>query len=158
MGELWGIMEQLWLMYGELWLNYGELWGSIGNYGVLWGIMGIYVRVSADASVFLIPFVVIPADMSSLDFHAFNNVLYVRLPYLYKPPREYLSQGHLARVMKKQDIKCVSSTEIGLAGAWGRRGGGWVSCTDKQHSLKDAHHLGRLSFVMNGVVPPPVAI
>ena len=30
--------------------------------------------------------------------------------------------------------------------------------TDKQHSLKDAHHLGRLSFVMNGVVLPPVAV
>ena len=30
--------------------------------------------------------------------------------------------------------------------------------TDKQHSLKDAHHLGHLTFVMNGVVPPPVAI
>ena len=30
--------------------------------------------------------------------------------------------------------------------------------TDKQHSLKDAHHLGRLSFVMNGVVPPPMGV
>ena len=30
--------------------------------------------------------------------------------------------------------------------------------TDKQHSLKDAHHLGRLSFVMNSVVPPPMGI
>ena len=30
--------------------------------------------------------------------------------------------------------------------------------TDKQHSLNDAHHLGRLRFVMNGVVPPPAAV
>ena len=30
--------------------------------------------------------------------------------------------------------------------------------TDKQHSLKDAHHLGRLSFVMNGVVPLPMGV
>ena len=30
--------------------------------------------------------------------------------------------------------------------------------TDKQHSLKDAHHLGRLSFVMKGVVPPPMGV
>ena len=30
--------------------------------------------------------------------------------------------------------------------------------TDKQHSLNDAHYFGRLSFVMNVVVPPPVAI
>ena len=29
---------------------------------------------------------------------------------------EYLSQGHLGRVMKKQNIKCLSSTEIGLSG------------------------------------------
>ena len=30
--------------------------------------------------------------------------------------------------------------------------------TDKQHSLGDAHHLGRLSFVMNGIVPPPMGV
>ena len=58
----------------------------MGNLGELWGIMGIYVRVSAYASVFLIPFVLIPANMSDSDFHAFNNDLYVRLSYLYKPP------------------------------------------------------------------------
>ena len=78
-GELWGIMGELWGIIG----NYGtimvDVWGIIGKYGVLFGIMGIYVRVFADASVFLIPFVLIPADMSNSDFHAFNNVLYVRL-------------------------------------------------------------------------------
>ena len=58
----------------------------MGFYGVLWGMMRIYVRVFTDASVFLVPFVLIPADMSDSDFHAFNNVLYVRLSYLYKPP------------------------------------------------------------------------
>ena len=52
---------------GQLWLNHGELWG----------FMGIYVKVVANASVFLIPFVFIPADMSDSDFHAFNNNLYV---------------------------------------------------------------------------------
>ena len=30
--------------------------------------------------------------------------------------------------------------------------------TDKQHSLGDAHHLRRLSFVMNGIVPPPMGV
>ena len=54
---------------GQLWLNHGELWG----------FMGIYVKVVANASVFLIPFVFIPADMSDSDFHAFNNNLYVPL-------------------------------------------------------------------------------
>ena len=86
----------------------------MGNYPELWGFILGY----AYASVFLIPFVIITADMSDSDIHAFNNVLYVRLSYLYKPPREYLSQGHPARVMKKQDIKCVNSTKIGPVGAW----------------------------------------
>ena len=63
MGNCGVIMVELWGIMGQLWLIYGELWGIMGNYGVLWGVMGIYVRVSADASVFLIPFVLIPADM-----------------------------------------------------------------------------------------------
>ena len=146
---------------GQLWLIYGELWG----------ILGIYVTVSADDSVFLIPFVLIPADMSDSDFHAFNKVLYVRLLYLYKPPREYLSQCHLARVMKKQDIKCLSSTEIGLVGARGHRGGGWVCCTAALQLVPPGHReacafyfataavgvegLGELPNAANTVVRPP---
>ena len=33
-----------------------------------------------------------------------------------------------------------------------------LTSADKQHALKHAHHLGCLSFLMNGVVPPPVAV
>ena len=125
-GQLLGIMGQFSFIHGELWgnlENYGELWGIMGFYGELWGIL-LLLLVSI---LFLL--CSFPTDMSDSNFHAFNNVLYVRLSYLYKPPREYLSQGHLARVMKKLGIKCVTNTEIGLAGAGGRRGGAWVSCT-----------------------------
>ena len=103
--------------------NYGELWGIMGPSEELWGIL-LLLLVS-----FLYLLCSFPTNMSDSNFHAFNNVLYVLLSYLYKPPREYLSQGHLARVMKKLDIKCVNNTEIDLAGAGCRRGGGWVSCT-----------------------------
>ena len=123
-GQLLGIMGQFCFIHGELWgnlKNYGELWGSMGFYGELWGIL-LPLLVS-----FLFLLCSFPRDMSNSNFHAFNNVLYVRLSHLYKPPREYLSQGHLARVMKKLDIKCVNNTEIGLAGAGGRRDGGWVT-------------------------------
>ena len=140
--ELWGIMGQYGELWGELWLNYGDLWGIMGQlwfYGVLWGIMGSYVRVFADASFLLFPFVLIPTDLSDSDFHAFNNELYVRLSYLYKPPKQYLSQGHLARVMKKQDIKYFSNTKIGLIGAEGRSGGRWVSCTAAVQLVPPGH-------------------
>ena len=92
--------------------NYGELWGILGFYGVLWELWGILLLLLVSFLFLLCSF---PTDMSNSNFHAFNNVLYVRLWHLYKPPKEYLSQGHLARVMKKLDIKCVNNTEIGLA-------------------------------------------
>ena len=117
----------------------------MGNYGELWGIL-LLLLVS-----FLFHLCSFPTDMSDSNFHAFNNVLYVRLSYLYEPPREYLSQGHLARVMKKQDIKCVNNTEIGLASAEGRRGGGWVSCTAALQVVPPR-------FVMNSVVPAPMGV
>ena len=58
---------------------------------------------------------------------------------LYQPPKEYLSQGHVTSVMKKQNMKCVSSTKIGLAGAGGRGGGGWVSCTAALQLVPPGH-------------------
>ena len=76
-GVLWVVVGQ-WRV-GTVGWNYGELWGIMG-------FMGIYVRFSGDASVVLFLFVLIPANMSDSDFHAFNNVVYVRLSYLYKPP------------------------------------------------------------------------
>ena len=56
--------------HGLIMGNHREFWGIMGNYGFSWGIMGIYVMVFADASVLLLPFVLIPTN-----FHA---VLYVR--------------------------------------------------------------------------------
>ena len=99
-GQLLGIMGQFWFIHGELWGNlesYGELWGIMRNHGVLWGIMGILLLLLVSILFLLCSF---PKDMSDSNFHTFNNVLYVRLLYLYKPPREYPLQGHLARVMK----------------------------------------------------------
>ena len=140
-GELWGIMVQPWAIignYGTILLHpwgimgkFEELWGIMGNYGELWGILWFYGELWGILLLLLVSFLFLlcsfPTDMSNSNFHAFNNVLYVRLWHLYKPPREYLSQGHLARVTKKLDIKCVNNTEIGLAGARGRRDGGWVT-------------------------------
>ena len=130
-GELWGIMGnygstmgnywELWDNFGSSMGNYGEIWRIVGNYGELWGIMGFYGELWGILLLLLVSILFLlcsfPTDMSDSNFHAFNNVLYVRLSYLYKPPREYLSQGHLARVMKKLGIKCVTNTENGLAGA-----------------------------------------
>ena len=84
--ESWGIMGELWLNYGQLWGIMGQLCVCMGNYGEFWGfyreLCGFVSRFLADASVFLLPFVLVPVDMSDSDFHAFNNVLYVRLSYL----------------------------------------------------------------------------
>ena len=113
-GELWGIMGnygstmgnywELWDNFGSSMGNYGEIWRIMGNYGELWGIMGFYGELWGILLLLLVSILFLlcsfPTDMSHSNFHAFNNVLYVRLSYLYKPPREYLSQGHLARVMK----------------------------------------------------------
>ena len=86
----------------------------MGNYGELRGFMrfrGICAQVVANALVFLIHFLFILSKILDSDFHAFNDVLYVHLSHLYKPPKEYTSEGHLARVMKKQDTKCLSGNE-----------------------------------------------
>ena len=56
MVELWGIMGQLWFIYGEL-----------------WGFMSRFLLML----VSLIPFVLIPTDMSDSDFHALNSVFFI---------------------------------------------------------------------------------
>ena len=71
-------MGNFWELWGQLWLMYRELWGIMGKYGVLWGIMGIYVRVSADASVFFIPFVLIPVQIFMLSIMPCTFVCHIR--------------------------------------------------------------------------------
>ena len=122
MGNYW----ELWDNFGSSMGDYGEIWRIMGYYGVLWGIMGNFAVV---VGVFLIPFVLLPHRHVRFNFSCFQQCLVRSFIVPLQTPREYLSQGHLARVMKKLDIKCVNNTEIDLAGAGCCRGGGWVSCT-----------------------------
>ena len=90
-GKLRGIMVQPWAIIG----NYGTImvhpWGIMGKFGDLWGIMGNYGELWGIILLLLVSFLFLlcsfPTDMSYSNFHAFNNVLYVRLSYLYKPPQ-----------------------------------------------------------------------
>ena len=94
MGNYGSIMVQPWGIIG----NYGTImvhpWGIIGKFGELWGIFGNYGELWGIMMPLLVSFLFLlgsfPTDMSDSNFHAFNNVLYVRLSYLHKPPREYL--------------------------------------------------------------------
>ena len=73
------------------------------------------------------------------DFHPHNNVLYVRLTYLYKAPGEYISQGQVAKQRKKLNIKALNPSDIGLSGAGGRCGGAWMSCAAALNVLPPGH-------------------
>ena len=95
MGNYGGIMGN----YGGIMGYYGELWGIVGNYGELWGIIGNYGEITDLGCHFVcyqsLFFVVVwpfaSTDMSN--YHSHNNVPYVRLSYLNKAFKEYISQG-----------------------------------------------------------------
>ena len=91
----------------------------------------------------LLPFVIVwplaSTDMS--DFHPHNNFLYVQLAYLYKAPREYISQGQVAKQMKKLNIKALNPSDIGLGGAGGRHGGAWMSCATALNVVPPGHRV-----------------
>ena len=67
-GNYGTIMVHPWGIMGK----FGELWGIMGNYGVLWGIMGNFAVV---ASVFLIPFVLLPDIHVRFKFSCFRQCL-----------------------------------------------------------------------------------
>ena len=83
--------------YGGIMGNYGGIMGNhggiMGNYG---GIVGNYGEIMNLGCHFLCCwslFVVVVWPLASTDMsdlHPHNNVLNVRLAYLYKAPREYI--------------------------------------------------------------------
>ena len=127
----------------------------MGNYGVLGGIMPKEIEnyVTVDKVQRVVPgnmaatlatewelYWTLPAVPAQLDLMAWWRGMKSQLPQMATLAIRTLSIPHTAADVER----CNSFYKL--------------TRTDKQHSLGDAHHLGRLSFVMNGIVPPPMGV
>ena len=90
--------QPFWWNYGELWAI-GELWGKYGCHVLCCWLLFAVVAWRFDC-----------ADMS--DFRPHNISLYVLVSDLYKAPREYISQGQVAKQMKKLNIKVLGAIVV----------------------------------------------
>ena len=79
---------------------YGELWGIMEFYGELWGFMSGFLLMLVSFLFLLCSF----PPTCQIQIFMLSMMSCTFVCHMYKPPREYLSQGHVARVMKKHDI------------------------------------------------------
>ena len=125
-GELWGIMVELWGIMGNggvIMGNYGELWGIMGelwgNYGELWGITGNY------GMPFVVLLILVFCRRMAPCFHRHVrlsssqqcSLCATRLPI--QGPQGIHFPAHLAKQMKKLNIKAPNPSDIGLSVAGG---------------------------------------
>ena len=131
-GEFWGIVGELWWNYGELWGVMVELWVIMGHYGELWDVISCVAdRCFLSSYGPLLP-------QTCQTFILTTTFFMCDSPTCTRPPRN-ISQGQLAKQMKKLNIKTLNPTDIGLSVAGGRRGGAWMSCAAALNVVPPGH-------------------